>query len=75
MRKILLLAIFVGVLVGTGVLSVKWNNGTAVIHYDKDKAKEETGKLVKEVKVIEAEVEKDLDSNTNTTELPQPPQR
>jgi len=79
MRKLFLLAIVVGVLISTGILSVTWSNGTAVIKYDKQKAKEESVKLIKKAREIKDEIEDELDDEdeqtTNTTQLPQPPQR
>jgi flagellar basal body-associated protein FliL len=60
MRGIFLLVIAVVVLVAAGVISISWNNGTATIKFNKDKAQQRAQQVLDETKALEAQLEQNL---------------
>ena len=66
MRSILLLGILGAVLVGAGILHVSYNQGTgsATVSVDKQKAEQAAVKVIDEAKVLEANLEKNVQQQT-----------
>ena len=58
MRGIFFLVVIVLVLIGAGVLSVSWNDGTATVKFNKEKARERTEQVLEEARSLEANFEK-----------------
>jgi hypothetical protein len=63
MRRVILLVVVVLVLVGSGIVSVQWGDGSATISFDKEKAKERTGQLLDKAREFESEAEAKIKAN------------
>jgi hypothetical protein len=63
MRRIILLAVVVLVLVGSGIVTVQWGDGSAKIGFDKEKAKERTGQLLDKARKLETEAKARVEAN------------
>jgi len=57
----LAIALGVGVLIGAGILSIQWNkDGSATIHFDKEKARERSQQALEGAKKVEARIEDNI---------------
>jgi hypothetical protein len=63
MRRLILLVVVVLVLVGSGIISVQWTDGSAKISFDKEKAKERTGELLIKAREFKTEAEAKAKAN------------
>jgi hypothetical protein len=61
MRRIFLLAIVVLVLVGSGLLTIRWSGDSATIEFDRQRAKEETARLLERAREIGHEMRENRD--------------
>ena len=63
MRRMILLVVVVLVLVGSGIITVQWGDGSAKISFDKEKAKERTGQLLEKANEFKAEAKAKAEAN------------
>ncbi len=66
MRGIMFLVVVGVALVAAGVMTVSWNNGTASVKFNEEKAKERAGQLIHEGHVLEAQIEQNVKTDTAT---------
>jgi len=65
MRRILVLGVVLIILIGSGILTVKWGDDSATIKFNKERAKERTEQLLNRARELKADARADLENDAD----------